>query len=695
MVSDNGTGTVDLPPVGCPYLSPADFHMIVDGLPAGTTINAGASHLAFLNVDRQAGGALGGARETFDSTLALELAGTGTLDGFAKTLEIPMAVETHTGPRSPGQPVQTFDTDMFALQGAIFGDPDFDELQVTAGTNFGLPSPGSTTLTQLPDGDFSVDSFFDIEYRIDFVGAPGGALSGLSGSTTATVRVQAGTPEPPCTVTDTGGGVVVLPPEGCHYLSPADVHMIIDGLPAGTTIELDASHQRFLNINAAPDIVSGGETESFDSTLDLQIQGTGSLAGFSRHINVPVACQVQTGPRNPGDPVQTFDTEMVQLQGAIFGDPDFEELEVTAGSGFGLPSPGQTTLTKQPSGDFVVDSFFDIAYRIDFVGALGGALDGVAGSTQGTLRVRAHPFFGGGGQITTTTTTTTTTTVPAVPLDHFMGYKARAQKGSVPFVAFGPITLADQFQNSAFTVLKARSLFLPANKNNEGTNDDVTHLREYQLRPSAAFTSVSDVRIVNQCNDLLLRALRPLSLLVPSAKDLAATPNPPDPAGHSVDHFLCYQAKAMRRNSAGALLPRFPRGMQVDVVDQFQSRRYTLRKITKLCNPVDKSADPQNPPVLTGGPNRGDAKSITPATIRSPGEHLVCYLAKPSKKLIPQSGCGCDTAADPKCKGTVLTPAQIKHVPKAGVNTNNQFGPETLDTIKEFEFCIPSQKIIQ
>lgn len=32
------------------------------------------------------------------------------------------------------------------------------------------------------------DSFFDITYRIDFVGAPGGALAGMSGSTTATDR---------------------------------------------------------------------------------------------------------------------------------------------------------------------------------------------------------------------------------------------------------------------------------------------------------------------------------------------------------------------------------------------------------------------------------------------------------------------------------------------------------------------------
>ena len=44
----------------------------------------------------------------------------------------------------------------------------------------GLPSPGHTTLTQLPGGDWSVDSFFDITYRIDFVGHPGKSLNGVA-----------------------------------------------------------------------------------------------------------------------------------------------------------------------------------------------------------------------------------------------------------------------------------------------------------------------------------------------------------------------------------------------------------------------------------------------------------------------------------------------------------------------------------
>ncbi len=95
--------------------------------------------------------------------------------------------------------MQSFATEMIQLEGQLFGDPDFDIFRILGGSAFGLPSLGSTTFTRLgpPGSNFSVDSFFDIAYQVEFVGAPGSILEGMSGITEGSLRILTGTPPAP------------------------------------------------------------------------------------------------------------------------------------------------------------------------------------------------------------------------------------------------------------------------------------------------------------------------------------------------------------------------------------------------------------------------------------------------------------------------------------------------------------------
>lgn len=202
VVPDSG-GTAGLPPAGCVYTTPDAPNpnndlFISNGFPVGTSIQIDASLSSYFNVVTAAGGNLGGEKENYQALLTLPMTGNGTLAGFNRNIVMQVTNESHSAPRTPNTTPQSFARDMFSMQGDVFGDPDFDVLRITAGTNFGLPSPGHTTLTRLgPIGsDWNVDSFFDITYQIEFQGAPGSVLDGLAGTTTGTARFVVGMPVP-------------------------------------------------------------------------------------------------------------------------------------------------------------------------------------------------------------------------------------------------------------------------------------------------------------------------------------------------------------------------------------------------------------------------------------------------------------------------------------------------------------------
>jgi hypothetical protein len=197
---------------------------------------------------------------------------------------------------------------------------------------------------------------------------------------------------PPIVAPDDGTGTVALPADG-PYTSPNDEPLVAsEGLPPGTSIEFRATFDSFFDIAVAPGGKLGGEIITFSAIMSIDVTGTDLLSGFNRFLSPQVEIELHTAP-HPPQPVQQIPIEIVSMDltgGGIFGDPDFDMLKIEGGSNYGLPSPGHTTLSRlgPPGSDFQVDSFFDIDYRITFVGALGSVLEGMGGMTEGRPPVR-------------------------------------------------------------------------------------------------------------------------------------------------------------------------------------------------------------------------------------------------------------------------------------------------------------------
>lgn len=180
VLPDNGSGTVDMAPL-CPsgYVGAMQ---ITSGFSGTATIDISGA-LIVSSSSEGPGGTLGGTVSSFSGNLEMTMDGTGDLAGFHRFINLPVTGTMSSAPRTPGDAVQSFDTELNSLQGELFGDPDFCIFQLTGGTDQGMPSPGHTTLTRLgsPGTDFQVDSFFDIEYQINWQGCPGSSLEGQGG----------------------------------------------------------------------------------------------------------------------------------------------------------------------------------------------------------------------------------------------------------------------------------------------------------------------------------------------------------------------------------------------------------------------------------------------------------------------------------------------------------------------------------
>jgi hypothetical protein len=198
---DNGFGTATIPPTGETYFG--GQMQIINGLPPGSTIdidNPLYHNFSTVTDFENPAGPLNyadGNFSDFAAQLTLPMQGTGAFSTYTRTVAISLPLTGQLmqfSGRVTNAPLQIIPADLRRLTGQLPpGDPDFDLLRVTAGTDFGLPSPGVTTLEDL-GATYNVHSFFDVTYRIDFVGRAGGPFGGMSGSTTGIARFELGEP---------------------------------------------------------------------------------------------------------------------------------------------------------------------------------------------------------------------------------------------------------------------------------------------------------------------------------------------------------------------------------------------------------------------------------------------------------------------------------------------------------------------
>ena len=238
----------------------------------------------------------------------------------------------------------------------------------------------------------------------------------------------------------------------------------------------------------------------------------------------------------------------------------------------------------------------------------------------------------------------TIVTPTAQTTDHFQCHGAHITKATPPFIPLKGVTLVDQFGALTVNVNRVSSLCAPTDKNNEDATAPLhpDHLTTYGIalpKPAPRIAPVAHQTIVNQFGTLVVDVLRPVRLLVPSAKSL--TGSPPAPINPSVDHFACYAVRVSKGT------PRFSVIKGVTVQDQFEASTVNVTRPTMLCAPAN-----------TNNESPGADTHV---------DHLMCYA------VVAQRGAP---------KFSTISPAFV----------SNQFGQETLDVVTRGQLCAPSLK---
>jgi hypothetical protein len=230
----------------------------------------------------------------------------------------------------------------------------------------------------------------------------------------------------------------------------------------------------------------------------------------------------------------------------------------------------------------------------------------------------------------------------AQPTDAFLCYKGKRPKGAPKFAAT-TVAVTDELESRPLDVKTPKLVCAPVDLGS-GVIDPATSLLAYKVRPArgTVYSPAAGVQVRDELGELYVDVKpSPQLLLVPTATDPAVDPPPPDPEQHELDHYRCHKAKTGEGHAP------LPSGLQIALQGQESGPALLdVKRARRLCEPVDALG----------------------VEIRHAANHLMCYQVKRAR-------------GEPKSE------------PIAALRVSNQFGAATLDTVKEFEICLPARAI--
>jgi autotransporter-associated beta strand protein len=321
-----------LPATNTVYISPALWHVSY----ANGVIIRDVRHRFFTQFDPPP--PLGTTNiHTFGSQVDFELSqDSGTT---WQPISVPANVTASVAHTADSNGVSFFDTEMLSLD--ISGAPLPPNIRLRESPT--LQSLGQTTIEPTPGGYF-ISSFFDIFTEL--------SLDGGNTWTPADDSASVAMYKDPRTVSPGTQPDDLIPPPNGTYVSPQQWHALF----AQGIVISNVAH-KFFTQSMHPPSGGGSNTESFSSTVDMQISTDGGNTFQFARVTAPVQVTVNSlGSGNSG----MYDTEMTQLDLSGGGLPAGIMIRESPT----LPSRGGTQIDQQPDGTFRINSFFDIFVEV-------------------------------------------------------------------------------------------------------------------------------------------------------------------------------------------------------------------------------------------------------------------------------------------------------------------------------------------